>query len=263
MRKPEISMNRLLRLLWMDARFWTRPLAIGAAALGMLVIVFSFIAAFTRSGQTFHAGVYAWIMALGGLIFTSRAFLELRHPLSTQNYLLVPASFEEKFLARYLLTSVGYLVFSFLAYLLLQLISEGLNQLILGRSNPLFFINSVDHLQVMAIYLAFQSLFFAGAVYYRKFSLIKTWLSVMALFFVLFVFSYLVFRLFFHGYFDGFQPSEAVMMTFARMGITGDLTVAYYPLKQTATWFARIWFWGVMPLAALAFAYFRLRETEV
>jgi len=263
MRKPEISMNRLLRLLWMDARFWTRPLAIGAAALGMLVIVLSLLFAFFRTGDMFHSIVYSLIMSLGGMIFTSRAFLELRHPLSTQNYLLIPASFEEKFLARYLLTSVGYLVFSFLAYMLLQVISEGLNQLILGRSNPMFFINSIDHLQVMAIYLAFQSLFFAGAVYYRKFSLIKTWLSVMALFFILFVFSYLVFRLFFHGYFDGMQPSEAVMMTFARMGITGEMAIAYYPLKQVVQWVGRIWLWGVMPLAALSFAYFRLRETEV
>jgi hypothetical protein len=263
MRKPEVSMKRLLRLLYMDARFWTRPLAIGAAALGMLVLVFSFIAAFSRSGATFHSGMYAWIMGLGGLIFTSRAFLELRHPLSTQNYLLIPASFEEKFLARYLLTSVGYLGFSFLAYLLLQFLSEGLNQLILGRSNPFFLPSSLHHLQVVAVYLTFQSLFFAGAVYFRKYSLIKTWLSVMALFFVLLVFGYLVFRIFFHGYFDGMQPNENVMMTFARMGITGDITIAYYPFKFWAEWIGRIWFWGIMPLSALAFAYFRLRETEV
>lgn len=263
MRKPEISLNRLLRLMWMDARFWTRPLVIGGAALGLLVLVFSFLSAFARSGDTFHAGVYAWIMGLGGLIFTSRAFLELRHPLATQNYLLIPASFEEKFIARYLLTSVGYLGFSYLGYMLLQLVSEGLNQLILGRSNPLFFLNSLDHLQVMAVYLMFQSLFFAGAVYFRKYSLIKTWLSVMALFLILTVFGYLMFRLFFHGYFDGMQPREAVMMTFARMGITGDLTIAYYPLKLAVNWVGKIWFWGVMPVAALAFAYFRLRETEV
>ncbi|PKN27242.1 MAG: hypothetical protein CVU65_03205 [Deltaproteobacteria bacterium HGW-Deltaproteobacteria-22] len=263
MRKPEISLNRLARLLWMDARFWARPLAIGGTALGLLVLVFSFIAAFSRSGDTFHSGAYAWIMGLGGLIFTSRAFLELRHPLSTQNYLLIPASFEEKFIARYLLTSVGYLGVSYLGYLLLQLLSEGINQLVLGRSNPLFFVNNLDHLQVMAVYLAFQSLFFAGAVYYRKYSLIKTWLSVMALFFVLTVFGYLVFRLFLHGYFDGMQANENVMMTFARMGITGDLTIAYYPFKIWLTWVGRIWFWGVMPVCALAFAYFRLRETEV
>ena len=263
MRKPEISLNRLLRLMWMDARFWTRPLVIGGTALGMLVLVFSFIAAFSRSGDSFHSGVYAWIMGLGGLIFTSRAFLELRHPLSTQNYLLIPASFEEKFLARYLLSSVGYLVASHLGYLLIQLISEGLNQLILGRTNAIFFIHSVHHLEILAAYLTFQSLFFAGAVYYRKYSLIKTWLSVMALFFILTVFGFLVFRLFFHGYFHGMQPREAVMLTFARMGITGDLTIAIYPLKIAFNWVSKIWFWGVMPVAALAFAYFRLRETEV
>ena len=263
MRKPELSFSRLLRLLWMDARFWTRPLAIGGGALARGVIALSFLAAFRRGGDGFHAGMYAWIMGLGGLIFTSRAFLELRHPLSTQHYLLIPASFEEKFLSRYLLSSLGYLVASYVGYLVVQLISEGLNELILGRSNPLFFFGSLHHLQVVAVYLAFQSLFFAGAVYFRKYSLIKTCLSVMALFFLLMILGYVAFRLMFLGYFDGMQPSEAVMLTFARMGVTGDLTVAYYPLKAWTEWAARIFFWGAMPLSALAFAYFRLRETEV
>jgi len=263
MRKPEISLSRLTRLLYMDARFWTRPLAIGGAALALCVIVLSFIAAFHGGGGDFHAGMYAWIMGLGGLIFTSRAFLELRHPLSTQHYLLIPASFEEKFLARYLLSSVGYLIASHLGYLLIQLVSEGLNQLVLGRTNAFFFIHSVRHLEIMAVYLTFQSLFFAGAVYFRKYSLIKTLLSVMALFFLLAIFGYVVFRLFFLGYFNGMQPSEAVMLTFARMGVTGDLHVAYYPIKAWMEWGARIFFWGLMPLASLSFAYFRLRETEV
>ncbi len=263
MRKPEISPSRLVRLLWMDARFWTRPLAIGGAALALSVIVLSMFTAFHGGSQGLHAVLYTILMSLGCLVFTSRAFLELRHPLSTQHYLLIPASFEEKFLARYLVSSVGYLVASYLFYLALQLVCEGLNTLVFGRTNALFFFGSVFHLKIMAVYLTFQSLFFAGAVYFRKYSLIKTFATVLGLFIALGIFGYGVFRLFFMGYFDGMQPTEAVALTLAKMAVTGDLFVAYYPIRMWTEWIAQIFFWGLTPLAALAFAYFRLRETEV
>ncbi len=263
MRKIDFSLSRVGRLMLMDARFWVRPLLVGAAGVGIPVILLSLLAAFSDPGSRFHTGMYAWLLGLGGLVFTSRAFLELRHPLSTQHYLLIPASMEEKFAARYLITSLGYVIASFIFYQLLQLLSEGINQWLLGRTNPLFFPDRWEHLQILAVYLGFQSLYFAGAVYFRKYSLIKTWLSVTGLFVALGLFGYGMVRLFFHGYFDGSQPRQEVLFAFAQMGVTGDLAVAFYPLKIGLQWVLRIFFWGVMPVSALAFAYFRLRETEV
>ncbi len=263
MRKPDVSLSRLGRLMWMDARFWMRPLLIGAGGVSLVVFLFSAIAAFGQTGEGFHAGMYGWILGLGGMIFTSRAFLELRHPLTTQNYLLVPASFEEKFLARYLISSIGYLVISYPAYLFLSLVSEGLNQVLMGRTNPLFFPGSFYHLQIAGAFLVFQAYFFAGAIYFRKYSLIKTFLTVMGMFFLLGLFTYFLFRMFFWGYFDGSQPDPRVMMTLAHMGVTGEIQVAFHPVQQFLKWFGSIWFWGVMPVFALCFAWFRLRETEV
>lgn len=263
MHSDSFSFSRVGRLILMDARFWTRPLLLGGAGVALGVLLLSCIAAFAGGSGHIHASLYGWILGLGGLVFTSRIFLELRHPLTTQGFLLIPASMEEKFVSRYLVSSLGYLIFSFLGYQLLQLLCEGFNSLVAGRTNPLFFPDSLRHLQILAAYLAFQTLFFAGAVYYRKYSLIKTWLSVSALFLLLGLLGYLLVHLFFNGYFDGTQPKKSVIFALAQMGVTGDLYVAFYPLKLWADWVLRIFFWGVMPLCALAFAYFRLRETEV
>lgn len=263
MHKPFFSLFRLGRLLLLDIRFWARPILLGAAAITLGVILLSPLAAFSHSGQSFHAIMYGWILEFGGLVFTSRIFLELRHPLTSQSYLLLPASIEEKFLSRYLLSSVGYVLFSFIGYQCLQLLSEGINALLVGRTNPLFFPNRFFHLHILAVYLAMQTLFFAGAVYFRKYSFIKTWFLMSALLFLLGIFGYGLIRLFFMGYFEGAQPHRSVIFAFAQMGVTGDLYVAFYPLKMWLTWVLRIFFWGVMPVCALAFAYFRLRETEV
>lgn len=263
MNNARFSFSRFLHLIWMDARFWARPLGLGAVATALGVVLLSFLAAFSRGGSHFHAEMYGWILGLGGLVFTSRAFLELRYPLATQHFLLVPASLEEKFLARYVISSVGYVAISLTGYLLVQLVSEGLNLFLLGRTNPLFFPDNLRHLQFFAAYMAIQSLFFAGAVYFRKYAFLKTWFFLTGMFFLFALFVYGVFRIFLAGYFHGMQPRESVLLALAQMGVSGELGVVFYTLRTWADWVLRIFFWGVMPLCALAFAYFRLRETEV
>ncbi|MCF6406583.1 hypothetical protein L3C95_27040 [Chitinophaga filiformis] len=135
-----------------------------------------------------------------GLIFTSLSFSELSNKQQGIDYLLFPASQLEKYLSTLLVTTIGFLVLYHIAFYLAYL---GIDA-ILARNTGQHMKNDLgqafadDHLVYFYYaWLFAQAVMLLGAVYFQKYSLIKTVflfvVFLLSLYFLNMLFSYAFF----------------------------------------------------------------------
>lgn len=117
---------------------------------------------------------YAFILYSAGLIMTSNAFTDLNTPEKGQFFLTLPASSLEKFIARWLLTSVIFMLYTYILYFLCSLITLSVN----GNGLSSLHLLSPMVLAIFAKYLVLNSVALLGAIYFRRYNLIKTSLCV-------------------------------------------------------------------------------------
>ena len=213
-----------------------------SATVGTLVILIYGVAASRGSGGILHPVLYPLFLYGSGFIVSARAFQELDSIKTAGAWLMLPASTLEKFLSRLFLTSFGYVAGSMLVYFLVTLISKGINQVLFGFSQPLF--NPFDPwIRFSAgLYLVLQSMFLAGAAYFRRFACVKTvlFLSLLSLTFLA---GFLLMSKWILG-----QNIQAVL--------SGDI-------QHLLLFSAKIGFWGILAPLCYVITYFRLREIEV
>src|SRR5690606_18956697 len=65
-----------------------------------------------------HEECYAFSLIVGGLILSSLSFRDLGHNLGRNNYLMIPASTLEKFISMWLLSSIGWVVFYSIGFII-------------------------------------------------------------------------------------------------------------------------------------------------
>src|SRR5437870_5174244 len=112
MNSPDtIRPQRLLRLLTNDLRLQTKTILITA----ITVAVFLALLPFHVTGSP---DAYFLILYIGGFIVTSMAFNELHDRNKAHYYLTLPCSNLERFLNKWLLTSIGYAIGTLLIYYL-------------------------------------------------------------------------------------------------------------------------------------------------
>jgi len=233
-----------------------KPILVVAGTIGSLVLLLSGISAFGKTGSKIHQGLYPMILFVSGFLVTSNAFRELRSEKTAGAWLTLPASALEKLASRLFLTSVGYLVGTMAFYFMIALISETLNRLVFNFSNPMFNPFSTAILTSVAVYMVLQSLFFVGAIYFRRFPFIKTILFLSMVCLVLILFVILVSKLFFGAHFslliaDGFQPVWDMLE---------EEWVA--EVKYSLSAVVHIAFWFVLAPLCWVISYYRLREFE-
>ncbi|SFD19756.1 hypothetical protein SAMN05518672_101997 [Chitinophaga sp. CF118] len=145
---------------------------------------------------------------VSGLIFTSMSFNELGNKPHGIDYLLLPASHLEKFLTTLLITTIGFLLVYHLAFFLAAKVLDTIIGIRTGAhmENDLTrHFNSDEWKWSYIVWFIAQSVFFLGAIYFHKYSLIKT-----AFFFIVFVLAlYLIHavfaQIFFHKYMDDWR----------------------------------------------------------
>jgi hypothetical protein len=135
------------------------------------------------------------VLMAGGLIFSSLAFKETHEPGNDLRYLTLPCSRLEKTLAKFILTTLGYLVLSAIVTFIISLAAMPFALLLFGQTHGVFnpFTDSV--LDTMGVYLIVQAVFVFGSIYFKKAAFAKTILSLMALALTLALFAGLVFTL--------------------------------------------------------------------
>ena len=213
-----------------------------------------------RSGQNsiMHMIYFTLVLLIGGFIISSRSFMELHAKTRNHDWLMLPASTFEKFLSRLLFASVGVGVGAVVYFFLFSLLASGLSALLFGRPYTIF--NPFDGTVWMLVlrYVVLQSVFFAGAAYFKRAHFIKTILVLSGFAFVLLLLTAGVARLVF-------------WRELAHLGSGGglarfDISVLQPRLQsagETVLLISRILFWAVLAPVMWVFAYLRLAEAEV
>lgn len=255
--QTEISFHPLrIYLLIRNTLFLNRSsILVISAALAAVLILLSFFDAYGNDSRQFHRNLYLVLFFPGGILLTSRLFKGLHDPIKGYSWLLLPSSVLEKTVSVILLSTGVYAAGSVLYYLLVSLISEGINMLFFNRCHPWF--NPFDPVVFKGIltYITIQAPFLTGAAYFKKRALSKTILSLFCFLFIL-VSGVLIAAWIILGEQLPGLDFQAVFYRYVNHHITamGLLWVI------TA---AKAMFWIVLPMISWTICYFRLRETEL
>ncbi|PHN06509.1 hypothetical protein [Flavilitoribacter nigricans] len=187
-----LNFQRMGHLLVSDLKnTWLRNLLLISGLLVLGVLVFTvlvedssmtrqdvtYLADQWRSSAKFHISFFPAYLMVGGLIFTSLVFWELRGSASRQFFLALPATNLEKWMSKWVLSA---LLFPLILTVVYQLFAQYTYQRFLGMGFEMVHLPLSDPWiwQWFFMYVLVQSIFFLGAVWVPRFSLIRTALMV-------------------------------------------------------------------------------------
>ena len=258
------NIKRLLLVMKRDVFTHYRTVLIAFLAVGGFAIFASTVSLFNRSQGHFHLIFYLLILFVSGFIFTSRVFREIYTPVKSYTYVTLPGSLLEKYIERWILTSIGYVAGTFAAYSVIALASEGINRLLLGYSHGLLNPAQKPFLIGVAAFLVVQGIFFAGAVFFKKHPLIKTVLMVALAAFVLMVIAIVAARLIMPDYFDFMAHAGGGVGSLRELAAWLGLTEEGLKLLGKTLWLVlRIIFWAALAPCCWVLSFLKFRKIEV
>lgn len=258
------SLKRLFLIMKRDVLTHYRTVLIAFAAVAGFAIFASTVSMFNRNQGEFHLIYYFLMLYIGGFIFSSRAFREMYNAQKSYTYVTLPASTQEKFVERWFLTSVGYVMGAFAAYSVIALISEGINRALFGYSHALLNPAGRTFLLGAAVFLVLQGIFFAGAVYFRKNPLIKTILMITLAAIALLVIAIIAIRLISPGFFEFTQRTGGGFNSLRELAAWLGLTEEGLHLLGRTIWIViRLVFWAVLAPCCWVLSYLKFRKIEV
>ena len=247
----QFSIQRLFLLMKrhsvMNAKTWL----IGLGAISGLLIVISVI-------QSYSMGIYQFssLVSLGtifvfiaGFILTSATYNELHTPARAQFYLILPANTFEKLLSKWLLSSILFVLAAFVLLSGVLGVTTLLSSWLFKTDTVFFNPFTNDNIETMGQYIVVQSVFFLGALFFRKNNFIKTLLSI---FVVLFGLSILM----------GFL-GWIILGEFNQVSDENLPESNFVFFTETLPQIAKFIFWWITAPFFLLVSYFKLKEREV
>lgn len=258
-----LSPRRVGILMRHDIVTQSKSIITGFATLAGIVLALFLIASVSGSSDDFHTSLFINILVIGGFVVSSTAFSELSDPKTGIHYLMLPGSTLEKYVAKLILTSIGWTVSVLVLYIFASVVGTLLGGLFFATTPGVFLPATRTIWVSIAGYLVAQSVFLFGSIYFRKVAFLKTALSAIVIAIslgVVFVFATrIVFAPVFTGFFEiapqysGSDPMVALNLDTARgralmrgMEAAGDVLT-----------------WIVTPVFFWVAGVLRLRETEV
>ncbi|HEX8548729.1 MAG TPA: hypothetical protein VF691_17325 [Cytophagaceae bacterium] len=217
----------------------------GGALIGVLLLPTISMTIFRPEALHNLIGFYLILMFLSGLIFTSQVFVELHDPKKSYAYILLPVSNLEKLIGSWLISGPLYIAgFSFIVFII-----QCLSSLVTEHFENAIGVFSSAYFRAISAYLTFHSVFFLGAVWFRKNNFLKTAFSIIIFFLSLALFSVAVFGLFFKGFHPNPDLGDHISAGFGHWDLVHDIgkVVVCY----------------LLPLFFLVVSYFRLKERQV
>lgn len=175
------SVKRVVLLINRHLFYNLRTYLMSFSAAGSILIVISLLKTLTSNGYFSEVSFITLgklFLFIGGILITSNIFKEISSKHRGWFYMILPANPSEKIFSYWLLTTIGYFIISSLTLIVSSLILSILSTLIFKTTFYIFNPFSVQYLGVFIHYSIAQSLFFFGAIYFRKNNFIKTVLSV-------------------------------------------------------------------------------------
>lgn len=205
--------------------------------------------------ETVYRENFPGFLFLGGFIVTSIAFSQdMFSRIGQHNWLTLPASALEKFLAKGLLAAIAYPVALIVVFTLSSLMIEALALLLFG--SPFAMFNPLGrNVGIMLLhYVVTQSIFLLGATYFRKAHFVKTVLAIGVIGIVLGMLGTLFVRI-------AFAPYMTNMFSF-HISIDENMLLGRQGLMIFATWTKNILYWIALPLFCWFTAYLRVKEVQ-
>ena len=199
---------------------------------------------------TYFAGMIFW----WGTVQASLSLNELLDKKKNEGFLLLPASALEKTVARYLFSSVLFVIHILIFTTVAAFILEGINMLLFGRHNGLF--NPFDPVvwNVIGIFMAVQPIFFLGGAWFKRARWFKTIITLFVIGALLGLLLLVTFLITFAGSFhDVYLLSP---------GNFEDLNVELHTFGGAAL-VLKILFFGVVPPFCFFVSWLRVKETQV
>jgi hypothetical protein len=182
MRSNTFDFGRLGQFIRRQVTLYRQPAGIAAGAvLGFMLVVSLLVASFAPETLQSLRQMYGLVFYLAGLVLTSMIFAELHTPQRGYAYLTLPVSASEKLLGSWLLSAPVYVIGYWICVLLIYALSCAVANITAGYLYPPLEIFSEQFPRTVGSFLVIQTIFFLGAVYFRKNNFLKT---VFALFLV-------------------------------------------------------------------------------
>lgn len=210
----------------------------------------------------FFIGMYAI-----GLIFTSLCFGELGNKQQGIDYLLFPASHLEKFISTLLVTTVGFLLVYHVAFYLAYQMMD----LIIYTRKGVHIVNDLKEFSADTPWRYFYSIWFIaqafmllGAVYFQKYSFIKTIFLLAVFLFCLYLVNTVFVMLFFGKKLDEWYSHFPFIVVQIQKGATSigeihDVLIIPETLQKIFRFTAQY----LLPPMLWTLAYARLRDKEI
>jgi|WetSurMetagenome_2_1015567.scaffolds.fasta_scaffold69975_4 hypothetical protein len=132
-------------------------------------------------GYSFNYDIWGFVIGFLTIVNSSGVFSALQHTNSGIHYYMTPATIGEKYISAWLYSSIFTIVIYSLTILVVQTASIGIGNAITGQNLSYGFPDS-DFIRRGFLSIMFlQSLFFLGAVIFKKNSFGKTLLSIIVL----------------------------------------------------------------------------------
>jgi hypothetical protein len=258
------SLGRFFYVLKRDFLSHYRTILITIGAVAGFVILVSTVSALNHGGEHFHMPLYFLLLYISGLIVSSRVFREMHDPGKSFTYITLPGSQLEKFASRLISTSIGYVIGTLIVYSAIAAVSELFNQLLFGYTHD--FLNPFSRVFLIgsAAFIVIQSLFLAGAVFFKKNSLIKTILMLTVLAIAILVIVVLSARFIFPGIFKDLNPVHQEFHSLQELtewlGVTED---RLHAVGRAAWLTVKIIFWAVLAPLCWTISYLKFKKVEV
>lgn len=254
-----LDFDRTTMLMRNDVRINLRGLLTAIGAVVGAFLVFDLIGLAFGQVPEGRDGTFAVILVIGGYIITSTSFADLHDAKKATHYLTLPGSTIEKYLGRLVLTTVGWSIATIVFYMTATALSAAIGLAVFGRAGEVFLPVTRTSWEAIGSYIVTQSVFFFGAVYFKKHHFLKTVLSTVVIAFVFALVAMVVMRIVFIGEFAGLLPTEAELER-----VFGDtVTLAVRRFAEVMEVIGKIVYWAVVPLYFWILGYRRMRETEV
>ena len=252
---------RFFRVLNREIQESKRNLIIYSLTIFLVLFLQEMVKAFiTRTTgniitESVYEGIFPGFLFLGGFIVTSMFFAQDMFSRTGQhNWLTLPASTAEKFLAKALLAAIAYPVALSIVFTLSSVIIETLTLVFFGKPFTMFNPFGPFIGKMILHYVVTQSIFLLGATYFRKAHFVKTVLTLGIIGIVMGMLATLFVRIIFAPYVTG-------MFGF-------HFSLNSYNLQATDTlvtigkWIGNIIYWILLPAFCWITAYLRVKEVQ-
>ncbi|MFW6248884.1 MAG: hypothetical protein ACOC4J_03850 [Bacteroidota bacterium] len=249
----QFSMKRFILIMNRYVTFNLKSWLIALGALMGIIIIVGLLNVYQSGGINILepiSVVGTVLVMISGFILTSMTYSELHTPAKSQFFLTLPATTSEKLFAHWLVTSVVYILLANLLVSLAVLIYTSVSML-LWNSNFVFFNPfTIGNLELMGIYVIVHSIFFLGAIHFRKNNFMKTILSVFVIATIINIVVVSVSYLF-------------VGTTNFEMSGEGSNPELIHFIENTLPMVGKIFLYGLLAPFCLLVSFYKLKEREV